>query len=73
MNQTTKTPAAAPRLTMDEKLALANELFREYRAVCFWHMRPDLVVTEAVLPSIVEGLRTHGGKKGALAAARLLR
>jgi len=65
--------AAAPKLSMPEKLALANRLYREYHTICFWHMRPDLVVTEANLPDIVKGLRTYGGKKGATSAAQLLR
>jgi hypothetical protein len=51
---------------------LANRLFREFYTTCFWHLKPDLVVTEALLPLIVKGLRTHGGRRGLLAAARLL-
>ncbi len=58
---------------MSEKLALAKRLYREYHTLCFWHMKPDLEVTEANLPSIIKGLRTHGGKKGALEAAKLIR
>jgi len=65
--------AAAPKLSMPEKLALANRLYREYHTICFWHMKPDLVVTEANLPSIIKGLRTYGGRNGALAAAQLFR
>ena len=63
--------AAAP-MSVKEKLELANRLYREYHTRCFWHMKPDLVVSEAILPAIIQGLRTHGGKEGALAAARLL-
>lgn len=51
---------------------LANRLFREFYAVCFWHLKPDLVVTEDLIPLIIEGLRKHGGRSGMLAAARLL-
>jgi hypothetical protein len=54
------------------QLELANRLFREFHAACFWHLKPDLVVTEALLPLVVKGLRAHGGRLGALAAARLL-
>ena len=54
------------------KLELANQLFQEFYAACFWHMKPDLQVTEALLPLIIRGLRTYGGHRGALAADRLL-
>lgn len=60
-------------LSMDEKLALANRLYREYRTICYWHMKPELIVTEKILPSIIDGLRIYGGRKGALEAARLLK
>ena len=73
MNRATATTGVASRLPLDEKLALTNQLYREYHAICFWHMRPDLIVTEPILPAIVNGLRTHGGKTGALAAAQLLK
>jgi hypothetical protein len=64
--------AAATPMSVKDKLELANRLYREYHTRCFWHMKPDLVVSEAILPAIILGLRTHGGKEGALAAARLL-
>ena len=54
-----------------DKVELANRLFREFYAACFWHMKPDLVVTEALIPTIVKGLRTHGGRRGMIAAAEL--
>ena len=53
------------------RLELANQLFREFRTSCFWYMKPDLVVTEALIPSIIKGLRTHGGRRGMLLAAKL--
>jgi hypothetical protein len=34
-------------------------------------MKPDLIVTEALLSSIVDGLRSYGGKREFLEAARL--
>ena len=52
-------------------LELARELFKEYYARCFWHMKPDLVVTEQMLPLIIKGLCAHGGRQGMLAAAKL--
>ena len=54
-----------------EKVEQANRLFREFYTACFWHMKPDLVVTEAMIPIIVKGLRTYGGRRGMLAAAEL--
>ncbi len=68
MNQT---DATGPALARADKLALANRLYREYYTACFWHMKPDLVVTEAMIPVIVKGLRTYGGRRGMLAAAEL--
>jgi BrnA antitoxin of type II toxin-antitoxin system len=55
------------------RVARAQRLFEQYHAQCFWHMRPDLIVTEADVPAIVDGLRTHGGRAGFLAAADLCR
>ena len=54
------------------RLELAQQLYREFYALCFWHMKPDLVVTEEIVPTILKGLRTHGGRKGIMAAARLV-
>jgi len=54
-----------------DKLALAQQLFKEYYAACFWHFDPDLVIAEAMLPLIVKGLKSHGGHRGLRAAARL--
>jgi hypothetical protein len=53
------------------RLALANQLFQEFYAPCFWHMKPDLVVTEDKIPLIIKGLRTYGGRRGLRAAAKL--
>ncbi len=61
-----------PTLKGDAKLRLAQSLFREFYARCFWHMKPDLIVSEPTLPLIIKGLRTHGGRRGVLAAAKLL-
>ncbi len=57
--------------TLAERLHLANQLFREYYSACFWHMKPDLLITPAFLPLVIKGLKAHGGRKGLLAAARL--
>ena len=51
----------------------AQILFERFYAQCFWHMRRDLIVTERDVPAIVQGLRTHGGRTGFLAAEELCR
>ena len=53
------------------RIERAQLLFEHYHARCFWHTRPDLVVTESDIPAIVQGLRTHGGRAGFLAAEEL--
>ena len=50
---------------------LAQQLYREYRSVCFWHCIPDLIITEELVPFVAKGLREHGGRKGFLAASAL--
>lgn len=55
-----------------KRLELAQELYREFYALCFWHMKPDLVVTDELIPIVLKGLRTHGGRRGMMAASRLV-
>jgi hypothetical protein len=57
---------------LDERLALANQLYREYHTRCFWHCPRDLEITEELLPLVVKGLRTHGGRRGFILASKLL-
>ena len=52
-------------------LDVAQRLFKENYINCFWHLKPDLIVTAEMLPAIVKGLRTYGGRNGALAAEEL--
>ncbi len=52
-------------------VVLAQQLYNEYYASCFWHLKPDLVITEAMIPVIVKGLCKHGGRKGMQAASKL--
>lgn len=59
--------------TKSRDVEIARELFKEFYASCFWHWKRDLVVTEEMIPAIVKGLCTHGGRKGMLAASRLQR
>jgi hypothetical protein len=55
----------------ESRIELAQRLYHDFYAACFWHLKPDLVVTEDMIPIIVRGLRAHGGRRGFLAAARL--
>jgi hypothetical protein len=50
---------------------LAQRVFEEFYVACFWHVRRDLVVSEATVPLIVKGLRLNGGRRAMLAAAEL--
>ena len=54
------------------KVELAQQLYRQYYARCFWHMKPDLQITESMIYLVVKGLRHNGGREGFLEAARLL-
>jgi hypothetical protein len=54
-----------------ERLELANELFREFHTRCFWHSPHDLVITEELIPFVVKGLRTYGGRRGFVLAEKL--
>lgn len=60
-----------PPLDKQSQVDLANLLFREFRIRCFWHSPPDLVITEDMIPFVVKGLRTHGGHRGFMLAAKL--
>lgn len=55
----------------ESRIELAQRLFREFYAACFWHLKPNLVVTEEIIPIILRGLRLHGGRRGLRAAALL--
>jgi len=61
----------APR-DLAERLDLANRLYRAYHTRCFWHGPRDLAITAELLPYVVKGLRTHGGRRGFIRASQLL-
>jgi hypothetical protein len=67
------TDAARPQLplTRQERLELANRLYREYHTRCFWHCPRDLLITEELVPLVVLGLRKHGGRRGFILSGRL--
>ena len=59
-------------LDMNPQLVeLAQQLYREYRSVCFWHCKPDLIITEELVAFVAKGLRENGGRKAFLAASAL--
>ena len=64
--QTIATPLTAP-----ERIELANQLYREFHTRCFWYSPRDLVITEDLIPFVMKGLRTHGGHRGFMLAAKL--
>jgi hypothetical protein len=64
-------PHTEPQPKPESRLELARRLYREFYAACFWHLKPDLVVTDEMIPIIIRGLRTHGGRAGLLAASQL--
>ena len=66
-------PSAIPcaPLTNTERLALADRLYREFYARCFWHCPRDLVITEELIPLVVQGLRKNGGRRGFILSAKL--
>lgn len=58
-------------LTPSERLELANQLYREFHTRCFWHAPRDLVITEDLIPFVVKGLRTYGGRRGFILSGKL--
>ena len=64
---------SASKLIKVEKLALAQEAFRQFHPRCFWFMREDAQIGEEDLPYLCERLRADGGREGFILAARLCR
>ena len=54
-----------------DRLELANQLYREYHARCFWHCPRALVITEELIPFVIKGLRAHGGRRGFILSGKL--
>ena len=51
----------------------ARRAYRRFYYQCFWSFAPDLAITEADIPWVIEQLRKHGGRSAWEAAARLCR
>jgi hypothetical protein len=66
------TPAVAGPQGQNDRVELANQLFREFHTRCFWHSPRDLVITEELIPFVVKNLRKHGGRHGFMLAGELL-
>ena len=52
-------------------LGRAQQIFTQYHAKCFWHLRKDLKVTWGNLSIIQNGLRKYGGLEGLRLAGEL--
>ena len=58
-------------MNTQQRVELAQQLYREYRTACFWHCKPDLVITEDRVEFVVKGLRKNGNRKALMASAAL--
>jgi hypothetical protein len=56
----------------DQRIVLANRLYRDFHTQCFWHCPRDLRISAELIPHVVQGLRRSGGRAGFLLAAQLL-
>ncbi len=65
------TPLMSVPLDRDARLELANRLYREYHTRCFWHSPRDLIITEDLIPMVVNSLRKHGGRRGFILSGQL--
>jgi hypothetical protein len=58
-------------LPLTERIALAQRLFDELYAKCFWSWDPKTKVTEDLLPSVANALRTNGGRREFLLSVKI--
>lgn len=56
-----------------DRLTLARDAFTRYRAMCFWFVRPDFIVTETTIEVVIRGLRQSGDREAFLLADKLCR
>ena len=56
-----------------EKVALAQQAFREFHARCFWFMRADAQIPAEDVPYVCERLRADGGRRGFEIASEICR
>jgi len=65
--------ATATATLSAEKIALAQQVYREFHARCFWFMRRDAEIVAEEIPYLCERLRADGGRRGFKIAAELCR
>jgi hypothetical protein len=63
--------ADSNNVTDETRLERARRVYRQYYAMCFWHWRRDLEITEADIPALVKALRTNGNRQAFVEAALL--
>ncbi len=51
----------------------ARRAYHRFYAQCFWSYAPDLKITAADIPFVVEQLMKHGGREAWKAGARICR
>lgn len=71
MSTTANTTTSSTPGPKCERAELAHQLYREFHARCFWHSPRDLVITVELIPFVVKGLRTYGGRRGFILAEQL--
>jgi hypothetical protein len=69
--ESNSTSAFSTPRTSSERVELANQLYQHYRAQCFWHCPSDLVITEEMIPFVVEELRAHGDRQAFILSGKL--
>ena len=65
--------SAIPSAPTPDRLTLARDAFARYRAMCFWFVRPDFIVTEATIDVVIRGLRQSGDREAFVLADKLCR
>jgi hypothetical protein len=68
---TTHTRTFSTPRTAHERVELANQLYQLYRAQCFWHCPRDLVITEELIPFVIDGLRKQGDRRAFILSGKL--
>lgn len=53
------------------RLKYAQDLYEKYYARCFWHLRPNMTISEDKIPLVIEGLKKYGGREGYMEAQNL--
>ncbi len=52
-------------------LGRAQQIYQQFYARCFWHLKKDLEITQDLIPLIQSGLRKFGGIEGMHLASTL--